>query len=363
MTATHNPDISITVLMDPAVAITVGFSDLVYLVDEEDGNNLDGERLVAYDGVQAIAAARRDNHISEKTAKAAQVWFAQEPTPQRLFIGKVKTGEPDEEDYDEALAICFEQNPGIYGVAIDSREAEDIVAVASYVEATENKIFIAQNGDKDWLTKDVPSEFSSLQENERTFLCWHDDDEASMDLALAGKRLVFNPDFMSAPWYCRVASVPTYGSRLTSQERDFAHENCVNVGLEFGPSKFFIKRGHNLNGRPMYMIVTADWFRTRLQVDVATEIVKYSDRGLKIPVSEIGQRIVGSLVEARFDQGEIAGHFKPGQTKVIYPKVTLDDIEQERIRVDGEATFNVGGQDVTMIFHFVRADVNPEDEI
>jgi len=360
MSATHDSDIKITILLAPPAGSKKGFGLTIYLVDKA-SNTLNGQRTMSFGDVEEINTAQTAGYISAAVASALKVAFKQQNTPDAVLAGNVDLIVP--ETYKDALVACLEDRSDFYGVTADlfgDTDDAKIVELGNDIEARE-LLFAFQSGAAALLSDtdpDNPTEgLSSLDGNERSIVCYHDTNSAPMALGFLTRNLAFSPDERSNPWYAWIRGVDKYASQITSGQRTQALADHVNVGLEFGPSDFFVKPGHNLAGRPIYMIVTRDWFKARLQEWVSEKVVEYSERGEKIPVSLRGQRILAGVVKKVFAQGIRNGHFKPDQTRIIYPQITKQNLDDEEIPLEGEATFAIGGQDVTMTFNFQRTDI------
>jgi len=141
---------------------------------------------------------------------------------------------------------------------------------------------------------------------------------------------------------------------LQQSEVGNVKDNGANIMLPFGSTDTYIKPGQTMAGRKIYVMITKDWFETRLKKDVEIEIQSESQFGRKVPVSQEGQTQLAKLVRKRFKQGERVDHFKTGTTSVSFPTITDSNRNNGVIPLDGSAILEVDGQKVDFNFEFER---------
>jgi len=263
----------------------------------------------------------------------------------------------DTDGYDDGLTACIAIDPDFYGVALASRDADDVAAVATLIEASSKKMLLVfQSGDADWLAGDVPAGLSSIDSNERAAGFYHDDSTAWADLGFLANRLVYDPDERSAPWHgFPIAGVDSYSTAPTAAERLAAIEDAhINLGLPYGGEDFVADPGVNLNNRPLDEILTADWFATRLQERTAVLVVQHGARGEKIVVSKAGQKKILALIDGLLQQGVAAGHFVEGQTSAAAEAITSADLTARRMRFTVRAQLAVSARLFVFNCYFSR---------
>jgi hypothetical protein len=356
MIATHDPNITINITLDAAPAAQVGFSKVLHIVPLAT-NPLDGLRSKTYTSIADAQSDYDDSQIDAAALAAATTAFSQIPKPAEFMIGYIDIA--GAESYADALAACSAFDDSFYGVTIRSRLDADILGVSAAVEAT-NKIFVAQTDDGDFKSVDLPAGLSALSVRERTAVDWHDEDGKFMDVGHACKFLVFDPDVQSAPGHLGVGGVDPYTTDLTQAEANQIKGNNANVGLPYGGAPFYVDPGKFITGRAMDEIVTADWLEIRLQQDIAVEIVRHSNRGEKVTVDAVGQAKILNTIRARLQQGVQAGHFIAGQVNVRALPIVQSDLDNGRLRFEGEAQLAVSGRLVTLDFAVGRNPVNVE---
>jgi hypothetical protein len=326
--------ITVNIFLSPSPPSRAGFGVMLYLVDEDDGNDLGGERFVSYADITEATAGEAAGDISAATLAAVTALFSQIPRPSGVKVARVDTGAA--ETYVQALAAVEALTDDWYGVAIYDRTDAIISAMAAAVE-TRDKLFFGQTDSADLLTSGLPAGLSTLADLERTALVYHDEDDEPADLAWAASRLVFDPDERSAGWEGQVRGVAALTTGLTSAQRGFVETNGANAGLPFSSANVYMSPGQNMAGRGIYEILSADWFKARVSEDVAFLKLSYTARGEKLQVSATGQAAILGILNGRLQQGMDAGHFLRGQTRATAETITADDLQARRLRFKVEA--------------------------
>lgn len=351
MAANHNDTITISITLDAAPLVAASFGDVLLLVDQAT-NSLGGARVVTYADLASANVDQLAGLISVSTLAAVQVAFSQRPTPARFKVGRVDT--VGLETYAAGLAACIVADPVFYGVCIDVRTDVEILLIAAAIEA-DTKLFMFQSADSDWLTTGgIPGALAALDSLERSIGIWHDTAAVWADVGWIVNRLAFDPDVISATWNAAPNAITAYATAPTQAQKDFADTNHINLGLEFGSATFYIDAAVNMAGRPIYEILTADWFEARLQEAVITQKINYAARGEKIVVGEPGKALLKSLIDAQFDIGVRASHFVEGEVESTMLTITPADLAAQRIRGSGRAQIAVDGRIFDFSFNFGR---------
>jgi len=350
----HLDLISITITLASAPLARAGFGTVLGMFEDI---TLDGDRYRTYTDLAAVAADNTAGYLSAEVLAAATAMFSQTTPPAKIAIGRVDVT-ASAETYAAALdAVEAAGFTDYWAVFMESRTAATQVAFATNVQ-TRRKMLFLQSSDAGWLTAGVPAAFSDLDGDERTVLIWHDDDTEWADAAWSANRLVFNPDTISAPFRAGVQAVGAYAAAMSSTQKDAARANNANIGLPMGTADFFVDPGTNMNGRPIYEILTADWFYTRLREDFAVFIVDKAASGQKIPVDVRGQAQALSLINSRLKLGVNAGHFIPDQVEATAEDITSADISAQELRFSGRAQLAVAARKFTFTFNFGRDPIN-----
>lgn len=347
MAITHERNISVTITLASAPATARGFGTVLGIFD---GISLDGDRVRTYSSLSAVEADQTAGFVNAAVVAAATTIFSQIPAPSEIMIGKVNTG--GGESYSDALALIEAVDDSFYGIYIDSRDLADIEPFATTVQA-KRYIFAFQNDAAGWLTAGTAS--ATLTGDERSFGIYHDTAGQWSDAAALANRLAFDPDVRSAPWDCPLKAVTAYATALTETQIGNLEDNDMNIGLPYAGETFYIDAGVNMNGRPMYEILTMDWFYARLRERVAQAKVDSAAAGRKLPVNETGQALIAGIAEALLSQGVNAGHFD--DFVVTKPTISAADKAAQRIRISGRAQISVSARLFDFTFDFGTADL------
>jgi len=371
--ATHDDTIfDITLTLDPSPAGQRGFSRVLLIADDTLSNS--GNRTEVYSGPTAVENDLDSGEINQAERDALITMFAQSPRPEEIQLGNRDTvaGESLKDAFDEIKAV----DPGFYAVtAIDDTDTVQN-AFINAIES-EDHIFIFRASDtslKDASPSVLSGNLSGYPGKERSALIFHDDPNSTLasgagsgyaDAAWAANRLAFNQDESSPPWFGpALASVEDYSTPITPADKTNMigpnaadGGNAVNVILPAGGTGKTVFRGHNGNTRPIYIIVTRDWFAARLQERVTDRVLSKSQRGEKLEVSTEGQSELGGIIRNQFERGVEAGHFKAGQLDITYPTITDADLNAERLRVEAAITLSVAAQEVEFNIDLFRDDV------
>lgn len=350
MSANLNGNISINIALDAppiraaafsfplfiAASITLGGSDRVRVYDS-------GE--AAEDDVANLSAA---------VVNAVKVVFAQERKPSAVKIARKAA----EESYAEALTAARLADDVWYTVGIDSRANADIAAISSAIESTK-KLAILQSGEATLLTNSPDAALTNIFTRERSTLIYHDSATQYADLGWAANRLAFDPGSFSAPWDTPIQGVNPYTTALTATQKTQAQTNNVNVMLPYGSEPTFVDAGVNAKGRPIYELVTRDWFEAELFARMAALKAALSKAGQKLTLDRVGQQRVLALIYAVYREGLAAGHFTPDALALFEPAaITETDLQNQRLRFTGRARLAVGGRLFVFDLAFTRLLLN-----
>ena len=371
MTVSHLDNLDINIFLEAAPAPVRGFSNVLYLVDEADGNPLDGSsRYLTFNKPSDVTDAFGLSYIKSTTRDGCLAMFAQDPAPPAVLVGIVKTAATELETYHGAydpdmvgsggLEECIRAGAQFYGVVTDLRETADDAAMlllSGYIESGVSRpclLGLMVGSDVEWgASTALPStgaDWSAaspagVEGAERTILIYHDDEGEFAAEAYLANRLAADPDQMSAPWDAAVASVGSYTTALTSTEKSNLYNETdggqrVNIGLAYGSAPFFVDPGKTVSsglGRPVYEMVTRDWFEARLQERIATMKVNESARFRKITIDARGQAKVLSVIEALLNQGLDGNSPHFIAKKATAEAITQADIDGQRLRFTVQA--------------------------
>ena len=353
MATNHNDLVTVNVFLAALPPQRQGFGVPLYIVTST-GNSLNGDTVRSYGSPADAAADLTAGYITSTVRDAIVTGFAQQPRVTTIKVATAAVGA-----YDTAYATARTEDAAFYAVTIDSVDNTDILEVSAAIEAEGDRLFIAHSNDAEWLTTGLPAGLTALAGRERTAVIYHDIATEPIALAWACSRLVFDPDVQSAPWSGPLIGVQALVAlaSLTDAQRDFIRDtNNANVALPYGRFPQYVFKGVNISGRPIYEILTADWFRARVSEDFIERRSEYDIRGEKILVNDEGQAVGIAIVSGRLRQGEDAKHFAGGQTRATAETITADDLANGRLRFRAEAQIGVNAVEFTVNLY---QDLNP----
>ncbi|MCH9834210.1 hypothetical protein K0U83_01035, partial [bacterium] len=260
----------------------------------------------------------------------------------------------------QAMTAIVDADPDFYGVLYYSRNVAKQTTMAQAVGLTVSggtRLFGFLSEDATILTASLDSAFDTLMTSERAVGFYAADDTQWNDVAAFVDRLAFDADFFSVPWHGFPLRVVTdYSADITASERAYAIANDFNITLPQGDEDLVVDPGWNAVGRPVYEIVTADWFRVRVQEGINRLIVQKSSRGYKIPVSTGGQAQVAGAIWTVIKTGIAAKHFDAdiAQHSVTSEAITASDLENQRFRFTVRVKLAVAGRLVTVTVYASR---------
>lgn len=359
---THLSRIAVTVNLDAVVAQEQGFN-VLYLVPLA-SNSLNSATYVEYTSYADAVADNTAGYISSTTLQALSDVFSQTNVPERVYVAAVDLVGGDTYD-DGVTAMLAEADVSFYGICIQDRSDAAITAVSAQVEAlTEQKLFFCQSDDTDWLSSGHPAGLSALDGRERTVVVFHDTDAEHNDLIWATDRLSFDPDQRSVPWNAPLQEIVVTGV-ITSAQRTALLANYGNYAARLNATfPRYMDPGYNQNGRQIAEMVSADWFAIRVQERLAQLLGERTQRGEKIPVSQVGVSLVEGVIRRTYQQGVQAGHFEPDQLLVSSPTINANgtvnasDIAAQQIRITASIQLTTGAIQFAVTANLSRTAVN-----
>lgn len=361
MATSHAPTISITVTLDAAPLTPSGFGTPTLMVDQAQGtgNGLNGARYVEYSSLEDAEADEALGYITAEVLAAITVAFSQPRKVAAFRVCRVNTG--GAETYSQALTALENANPtgGIWLLMMQTRTAATQVAFATTVEA-KPYFLILQSSDAEWLTSGIATAYSSIEDYERTAVIYHDTAAQWADVGWGSNRAAFDPDLPSqgsVQWEAPISGVTAYTTALTPSQVALAKANQVAVLGTMGSSSSFVDPGHNLAGRAIYEMLTADWFAVRLREAMETLVVQQAGRGRKIILNATGQAMVLAVAQQVVDTAIRARHLVDGQVVLDTPPLTSADLDARRITLTGEGQIAGSARLFVFDLYFTRDQV------
>lgn len=219
----------------------------------------------------------------------------------------------------DELDAVRNENGDWFGLVITSRVAEDIRQTAAWAE-TARRLYVAQTADAAVLTTATDDIASELQDASRAFAMpiYHASATEYADAAWCARVLSFSLETTSPTWAFHALSGVTVDAINDTQRDNAIAKNCnVYLALKGLPATF---PGKVASGKFADEIVIAEWFRARLEEDVAQALVNASARGEKIPYTDEGFAVFESILRRRYAQGVTAGHFVADQLVATFPR-------------------------------------------
>jgi len=358
--ASHEDNVQITITLDPPPQAGLDFQTVLLL---RDAITLDGDRVRTYTSLNSVQSDEDAGFVDAFVTEWARVAFSQKPAPKQIKVGRVDT--VGGESYEDAYDLILAEDCDFYAICMDSRTPATQVAFALAIEADEAEglrhLFIFQSSDASWLTAGIPAAYATLADLERWAVVYHDDDAQVQDGAWAVSRTVFDPDIRSYPWDGQIFATDNLTTAPDDTAKGHLDDNSANHGLPYGGADVWIDKGVNGSGRFLHELVTADWFYARLLEDTTAFKIKYSARGRKVPLDDVGRSLIRKLLENLLAQGVAAEHFQAGQTSVTVEPISDDDRANGCIRASAVATLLGSARVFKFDLAFVRNPINVQE--
>lgn len=316
-----------------ATITRVGFSTLAFVFDTA---SAPGARILEFTSADEVDVSPA---LSENAKAAISAAFSGDVRPDRVKAIYRLAGQSNPENnetYVAALAAAAVVDEDWYGVAIQSKAAADILAVAGWVEARD-KLFIAATADADVLdplaTDDIASQLLSMS-YARTGLIYADTAVTTHpEVAWAGPLLPLDPG--SITWaFKRIAG--TAGRAFTGAEIT-ALTNKRVTRLETVQGLTRTIGGYVSDpGAFLDVIHGLDWLKQRMAEDI---FVRLASRP-KIPFTNAGIAQIESVIRDRLQDAVDAGVIADDENlAVIVPKVADTDENDRGTRLLRGVTF------------------------
>jgi hypothetical protein len=263
-----------------------------------------------------------------------------------------------------------------YKVVVIDRDIADICDHAAGVVASGGRprlVFgalaaAAAYGDSStWAAAFVDGASAALPETtqDRLILTYHNDGTQPVPSAVAIRGTATGPDDGSAPWIFPVPAINkvTKPSAVTSSTfKTNLEANNINVPLPFYSSDVWFEPGVTSSGKPIYLIVTTDWFKARLETRLQEYKFRTNSLDSKIPLTRAGQGNILQIIESLYTEGVTLGHFLSREEAAIQGKtveiralpITDEDRAAQRLRFRVEIPIVINGRIVTINVNIVQ---------
>jgi hypothetical protein len=226
------------------------------------------------------------------------------------------------------LAAVLAESSAWYGFNLVSRDALDIERAASWAE-TNQRFHYAQTSDADVLTSATDDIASVLQDASYNYtkIMWYSTDNTAAAFAHLANRLAVDPDVQTTIWdYVTLSGISTDVGSLTDTQLSNLTAKNAGAYLTLGGVGATGGGNRQSSGRFSDVQITIDWLKARLEEAHAQLLLNYSNRGSKIPFTDLGFAAVGAVARGVLELGIRAGHFErttDSQGDEISPFVTL----------------------------------------
>ncbi|HAV77035.1 MAG TPA: hypothetical protein DCX53_06750 [Anaerolineae bacterium] len=276
------------------------------------------ERVRTYSSIDGVA---EDFALTDPEYLMALAAFSQSPSPVRVKIGR----KDPLEDYPTALQAIIDEDDDWYGLAITSRDAQDILDVAAFIEARV-KLFSAASADEGVKDPNSITDIAYLLEDaayERTFLSFHNDAATIYpDAAVLGKNLPLDPG--SITWkFKTLAGISA--DTFTTNERDAVLAKNANIYEEIAGVNIY-EEGTVAAGEFIDVIHGIDWLTARIQERIYELLVNAP----KIPYTNKGIAVIEGAVRQQLDVAVDQGVIAPEPAYTVTVPDVLDTEESDR---------------------------------
>lgn len=256
-------------------------------------------------------------------AKAGGAAFFSQPNrPKRLAIGKgvLELGGGELATSLDAIKAVYN---GWYGVAVDSRLAADVTALAEYA-APNDKLAIVQSSDAA-IKAATPLNVFIVQKdaaNESAAGMWHHEDQEFAELTWLAGGLSINLDRQSGVWYKRTLVGPTTSTDALTVAEKLSIQNTEG-GNTYLPLKGVgsVDPGKAFSGKYLDEVTLKAWVKARSEEALAQYLLNESNANRKVPYNNAGFAALRGKVKAVLTRGEVIGHFNANSSIVTVPDI------------------------------------------
>lgn len=226
------------------------------------------------------------------------------------------------------LDALLAESSAWYGFNLVSRDALDIARAALWAESNA-RFHYAQTSDADVLTTATDDIASVLQDASYNYtkIMWYSTDSTAAAFAHLANRLAVDPDVQTTIWdYVTLAGIANDVASLTTTQLTNLTTKNAGAYLTLGGVGATGGGNKQSSGRFSDVQITVDWLKARLEEAHAQLLLNYSNRGSKIPFTDLGFARVGAIARGVLELGIRAGHFErqtDAQGDEISPFVNL----------------------------------------
>lgn len=246
--------------------------------------------------------------------KMAQAIFSQNPTVNKIVVGRADSGDAD---VAASLNAIASENNSWYGLLVDQAMSSDFDDVAAWVE-TNKKLFIVWTTDAN--TPDAskitdPASVLKAMGYDRSAVIFHIAPSAGddyPDAAWMGEGFPYEPG--TSTWAYKSLKGVTPDSITGAKESALQGKNC-NYYSEVGGVNI-TQEGKVASGEWIDIIIGTDWIEARLREAVYSALVN----NRKIPYDDSGITLIEGLVKGVLNQAAAAGILQADSIVVTVPR-------------------------------------------
>jgi len=255
---------------------------------------------------ESLAAVEADFATTDPEYLAAQAFFAQDPNPGILKIGRVDSGQ----DWSDEMALIAAIDDEWYGLVITDRTLVDQTDVAAWVKGFASpKLFAICSDSADILNSAVSSDIASViqtDENSRAFVLYHQAAATSYPDA-AWVANCFSRDPGSQTWANKTLVGVDPTPSLSATQRAAAQAKNANLYETYGSTDITRegKVGFSSATGGDFIDITrgVDW----QEADMEERIFELIADSPKVPYTDPGLAQIEQQVRASLDEGIAAG--------------------------------------------------------
>lgn len=246
--------------------------------------------------------------------KMAQAIFSQNPTVNKIVVGRADNGDAD---VAASLNAIMSEDNSWYGLLVDQAMASDYDDIAAWVE-TNKKLFIVWTTDAntpDGTKTTDPASVLKAMGYDRSAVIFHIAPSAGddyPDAAWMGEGFPYDPG--TSTWAYKTLKGVTPDSITGAKESALQGKNC-NYYSEVGGVNI-TQEGKVASGEWIDIIIGTDWIEARLREAVYSALVN----NRKIPYDDSGITLIEGLVKGVLNQAAAAGILQADSIVVTVPR-------------------------------------------
>lgn len=273
-----------------------------------------------YPAATAVATAAVDlaaSDITQIVYDQIVAIFAQEQVPEQVTLIKKGAG-----TYAAAIAAAevdgYRAPWSFTYVIIDSRADASIVDASDACE-TRDCLFLAQSDEAGWLTSGVPSGFSTIVDNAKTFVIYEDTDATAVDGMWVGRIAGTKVNSERQSGKVKLINLPAYAAELTATQEAFADANKVAYHKVTTPggSTRNVVNAVALTGRRFSLSLAMLWTKVRLIEGLGEVITRKAATGAELVDDEASRQEILAAIDVKMQIAKVPPYIGPS---AAYPR-------------------------------------------